>query len=155
MELNLISYGGFEHIREFWLGYRVACWFIFDFPEGYETVFYSLTRHQSWSSITRVQRLQTWSASIEGTGRGKCLCFPAPHPHASKQNTFTNISRDSITELILSSRWFLVNPVPETGSMSGKSNSYCQGVNQIVIITYYWFNLRPAKHCKHFRVIHK
>lgn len=127
------------------------------------SLFFSFTSHYSkWSLFTRVHRLLTRSASIEGTGREKCLCCPAPYPHARihhkpglrKQNTLTKMSRDSITELILLSRWFLVNPLPEKSSVSGKSNYYCQEVNQKAIITYYLSNLGPAKHCKHFWVIY-
>ena len=112
--------------------------------------------------FTGVHGLHTWSASTEQTSREKCLRFLASYPHARihhnlglrKQNAFTKMSRDSITESVIFSRWFLVNPLPETDSVSGKSNSYCQGVNQKPITTYYSSNLGPAKHCKHFFVIY-
>lgn len=95
---------------------------------------------------------------VHGLSREKCLRFLASYPHARihhnlglrKQNAFTKMSRDSITESLIFSRWFLVNPLPETDSVSGKSNSYCQGINQKPITTYYLSNLGPAKHCKRF-----
>lgn len=89
MELNHISLEFFEHPRELWLGYLIACYFIFDTAKGYGTLlifFFNKTVLLKWSLFTRLHRLQTCSAPLRGL-EGKNIYASLLHTHMPESTT--------------------------------------------------------------------